>query len=409
MTDRHFDIPDADLLDDHPMADQSGAVFSKPELLSIGHVPESDRIVGREQEIEAVQDILKPAVVGNPPENGVIHGATGSGKSLVVRHVTGVATSLAQPNGIHVFPSYVDCDDASTQTQAARELAKQAAEYSSQEWRIPLKGYGANEYLNRLWNILEEAHVFIAVLDEVDKLDNDDLLRTLSRAQETGKTDCHISVVGISNTVDYTRTLGQRAKSSFQAEEVVFDSYDANQIEAILEKRRDAFKPGVLAEDVIPLTAALSAQDHGDARKAIEILRWTGKLALRGGHSKVSVDHVEEAQEMVKQSHIVDNIRGTPAHRQYVLEALARLDKSKANDAFPTSEIYDMYAQVVDRNGLDPQTEQSVLGHLKEWAHRDLTENKKTSGGKSGGVYREHRLMIEPEVVLEAVSKQDLI
>ena len=53
----------------------------------------------------------------------------------------------------------------------------------------------------------------------------------------------------------------------------------------------------VLSGDVIPLTAAIAAQEHGDARKAIEILRYAGELAERENVEMVTEEHVRDAQE----------------------------------------------------------------------------------------------------------------
>ena len=75
--------------------------------------------------------------------------------------------------------------------------------------------------------------------------------------------------------------MTERVKSSFSRDELVFPPYDANQVGGILKNRRDAFREGVLTNDAIPLAAALSAQKHCDARKAIDIRRNAGRVAER--------------------------------------------------------------------------------------------------------------------------------
>jgi len=67
-----------------------------------------------------------------------------------------------------------------------------------------------------------------------------------------------------------------RAESSFNPQDVVFPDYDANQLQSILERRRDAYQDDVLEDGIIPLSAAFAAQDHGDARKAIDLFRKAG-------------------------------------------------------------------------------------------------------------------------------------
>jgi len=97
-------------------------------------------------------------------------------------------------------------------------------------------------------------------------------------------------------------SVGSRALSSFTPEDVHFDDYDANQLQSILRRRQDAFYDDVLDEDVIPLAAAFAAQTHGDARKAIDLMRVAGELAEREGDAGVREEHVREAQDKVEKN-----------------------------------------------------------------------------------------------------------
>jgi Cdc6-like AAA superfamily ATPase len=51
----------------------------------------------------------------------------------------------------------------------------------------------------------------------------------------------------------------------------------------------------VLPSDVIPLTAAIAAQEHGDARKATEIIRHAGELAERENIETVTEERPRRA------------------------------------------------------------------------------------------------------------------
>ena len=395
--------PNPEDLENDPLAERNDTIFARRELLRIGHVPDSDRIVGRDNEITDIEELLRPGVFGDPPGNAIVYGKTGSGKSLVARHVTGRARAIAQSNDISLVSAYVDCDQHNTITRVARTLAQQAEQQSSQTLHIPDKGIGSSEYMTYLYSLLEEANVFIAIIDEIDKLGDDDILFKLSRAEESGKTNCYIGVLAISNKIEYYENLDERVKSSFQDEELIFHPYDAGQLREILDKRRDAFAPGVLEDGVIPKVSALAAREHGDARKAIEILASAGKLAARNGDSTVTEDHVDAAQDYAELSRFQELIRGSTPHSKYALFALAYLQKSTLKDAFSTGEIYSLYEDVCRSQGTDPLSHQRVLELLKEWAFSDVTENHYTGGGKSEGSYREHALLRDPDMVLETV------
>lgn len=317
--------------------------------------------------------------------------------------MTGRARAIAQNNGVTFIAAYVDCDQHDTETRVARSLAQQANTQAPQTISMPDKGIGASEYYDYLWMLLGDANVFIAIVDEIDKLGDDEVLFKLSRAEESGKTNCYIGVVAISNKIEYYDELNERVKSSLQEDELVFHPYDATQLIQILENRRDAFHDNVLTDGVIPKVAALAAREHGDARKAIEILASSGDLAVRNGDGTVTEDHVDAAQDYAEISRFQELIRGSTPHSKYTLFALAYLTESQAGDAFSTGEIYRVYEQVCDSEGVEPLSHQRVLDLLKEWAFSDITEHRYTGGGKGEGSYREHNLLREPSMVIETV------
>jgi cell division control protein 6 len=90
--------------------------------------------------------------------------------------------------------------------------------------------------------------------------------------------------VGISNDLMFTDHLDPRVKSSLSEEELMFPPYNAIQIQEILRKRAEkAFMASAIAEGVIEKCAAYAAREHGDARRALELLRVAGELAEREG------------------------------------------------------------------------------------------------------------------------------
>lgn len=133
------------------------------------------------------------------------------------------------------------------------------------------------------------------MFDEIGKVESDNLLRSLSHARESGKSDTLIGVICISNNIEYCDGLDERVDSSLRDNELVFDSYDATQLRSILDHRRDAFAEGVLEEGVISKTAALAAREHGDARKAIDVLYEAGRLTEKEGGAVVTEAHVDAA------------------------------------------------------------------------------------------------------------------
>ncbi|WP_129113811.1 orc1/cdc6 family replication initiation protein [Halegenticoccus tardaugens] len=406
--DDRFEDPPKDPLfhldDDDP---DRAKIFARKELLKVGHVPESARIVGRDEEIEAVAAELRPIVRGDPPNNVMIYGKTGTGKSLVARHVTERAGRAAESNGVSVGAVYVDCAQHNTQTRVARTVTRSLNETDRTNFDIPRAGIGSGEYYDYLWEILNAVYdSVIIILDEVDRLDDDDILMQLSRARESGKADCHLGVIAVSNKIEYRNRLNERVKSSLREEEFVFQPYDANQLREIMEHRRDAFYEGVLSGDVIPLTAAVAAQEHGDARKAIEILRHAGELAERDNVETVTDDHVRDAQEWAEVDRFEELLRGSTTQVKFILYSLALLTKENPRtDAFSTSLIYDRYKEIAQRIDASVLSEHRVYELLKEQAFLGVVESTRTGGGRGQGSYLEHRLVQDTGIVLKSVLR----
>lgn len=380
-------------------------LFKRKELLKVGHVPESTRIVGRDEEIEAVAAELRPIVQGQPPNNTIIYGKTGTGKSLVARHVTERAKRAAEAQGIAVGMVYVDCAQHNTQTRVARTITRTLNDGVS-GFTIPRSGIGSGEYYDYLWEILDISYdAVIIILDEVDRLDDDDVLMQLSRARESGKADCHLGVIAISNKIEYRDQLNERVKSSLREEEFVFQPYDANQLREIMNHRRDAFRDGVLTGDVIPLTAAFAAQEHGDARKAIEILRHAGELAERQSSEEVREEHVRDAQEWAEIDRFEELLRGSTTQVKFILYALALLTEENEKSEFSTSRIYERYTVTAESLDAKILGEHRVYELLKEQAFLGVIESTRTGGGRGQGSYLEHRLVQDTGIVLKSVLR----
>ncbi|ELY60073.1 orc1/cdc6 family replication initiation protein [Natronococcus amylolyticus DSM 10524] len=391
-----------------PLFQSQDPIFNRKELLHVGHVPDEDRIVGRDDEIQSVAAEVGAITRGDPPNNVMIYGKTGTGKSLISRHVATRARDAADDNEIGCGVLYVDCSEANTETRATRQLALSLADQTGYDQHIPVRGVGTMEYYQHIWSILEEFFdSVIVILDEIDKLDNSNILMQLSRAREARKTDAYIGVIGISNKVQYRETLDERIDSSFGHRELFFHPYDAAQLREIMRNRQDAFQPDVLEDGTIELCAALAAKKHGDARKAIEILKEAGELARRTASESVSERHIKQAQEVAEINRIEELTSGATAHAKLALYALASCIVTGDRETYKTREIYERYADICELVATDPITENGLYRQLKEQAFLGVIESEKTGGGRSQGSYLLHRLVTDPKHIVKAVRRDD--
>jgi len=385
-------------------------IFVNKELLEISHLPEEDRIVGRDEEIKQLANAVNPAIFGQSPSNVLLYGKTGTGKSLCAKYVSRQLVDTAADEGINAAYAYVDCAQDSTETQSVQTIAD-SVNTDENDIYIPDKGISTATYYKRLWRILDMRYdVVLIILDEIDKLEDDDILMQLSRAGEAGKIEhCKIGVIGISNKIKYKDRMDERVKSSLCEREFVFPPYDANQLNEIMSARSDAFREGVLEDGVIPRAAALAAREHGDARKAIDILRYAGEIAQSSDMTTVPEDFVVQARERAETDRFRELISGSTPHSRYVLQALTILSVDNAgNDAedigFRTTRVYDVYEDICRQEGSESLSLRRVRDLLKEHAFLDIIEQTRHSGGSAEGSYTEHQLLEEPDVVQQVLE-----
>jgi orc1/cdc6 family replication initiation protein len=224
------------------------------------------------------------------------------------------------------------------------------------------------------------------MLDEIDKLvkkSGDDTLYNLSRMNsELERT--RISIIGISNDLKFTDFLDPRVKSSLGEEEIVFPPYDATQLQDILQYRADAaFVDKALTDDVIPLCAAFAAQEHGDARRALDLLRTAGELAERDTTDRVKERHVRKAQEKIELDRVVEVVQTLPQQSKIVLFAIISLEKGDV-PAINTGEVYNIYKQICKEIDTDALTQRRVTDLISELDMLGIVNAVVVSKGRYG-------------------------
>jgi cell division control protein 6 len=224
------------------------------------------------------------------------------------------------------------------------------------------------------------------MLDEIDKLvekSGDDTLYNLSRMNSQLE-NSRVSIIGISNDLKFTDFLDPRVKSSLGEEEIVFPPYDANQLRDILQHRADvAFEAGALTDDVIPLCAAFAAQEHGDARRALDLLRTAGELAERDQSSEVDEEHVRKAQDKIELDRVVEVVRTLPTQSKLVLFAIILLEKNGVHN-INTGEVYNIYKRLCGEIDADVLTQRRVTDLISELDMLGIVNAVVVSKGRYG-------------------------
>jgi cell division control protein 6 len=294
-------------------------------------------------------------------------------------------------------------------------LAKEAATKAGVEVEVPKHGVATKEKWDELYRIVNENFDSVVfVLDELDMLvgrrDKKDpafsrLLYQLSRAGANDDLTAHISVVAISNDTKMMESVGSRALSSFTPEDVHFDDYDANQLKAILRRRSDAFYEDVLDEDVIPLAAAFAAQTHGDARKAIDLMRAAGELAERENDDRVREEHVRKAQDKVEKNRVLEVVRGISTQKKLCLYATAAVASESTDGSARSTTGYRVYQFLTDSIDADQYHQETYVNKMKEMTTYSLVDFERRSHGPSSGMFLEFQFGERPDTILDTLQE----
>ena len=188
---------------------------------------------------------------------------------------------------------------------------------------VPPTGIPSSQVYNKFIELIDnEKKLIVLIFDEidyaVDKI-SDSFLYNLTRLN-TELSKSQICIVGISNNLTFLDNLDPRVRSSLSEEELLFPPYNALQLRDILSERsKIAFKKGVLDEGVIGKCAAFAAREHGDARRALDLLRIAGEIAERNNSNKITLKDIDSANEKIERDKILDIIRTEPKQFQLTL------------------------------------------------------------------------------------------
>ena len=232
----------------------------------------------------------------------------------------------------------------------------------------------------------------------------DGILYTLLRMNET-LSSSKLTVVGISNDLYFKDKLDPRIISSLGEEEIVFKPYTAEQIRDILIQRiRLACHPSCFSDSALNLCAALAAAEHGDARRALDIIRASGEVAERNELNIVAEDHVYAAQRKIDYDRVIDVLRTLPLHSKILLYALYSSEK-KIKHEVKTGDLYNVYQFHCNQLGVEALTHRRISGLLNELGLLGIIKTKIANLGRYG---RTKRIKIfVPERTLKSVFSED--
>jgi cell division control protein 6 len=383
------------------------SLFENKGVLQSQYVPEE--LNHRDEQINQIASILAPALRNNKPSNLFVYGKTGTGKTVALKYVSQKLTEVAKQQEISLKILYLNCKlkrVADTEYRLIAQLARMLGR------QVPVTGLPTDEIYNMFFELVEQEKAnIILVLDEIDQLVNkagDDIIYNLTRIN-ADLLNSQITIVGISNDLIFADNLDPRVKSSLSEEELVFPPYNALQIQTILNARaKEAFKIGSVAQGVVQKCAAYAAREHGDARRALELLRVAAELADRGETEQVTLAHVDHAEEKIERDRMVELVRTQPKQFQATLYSIFNMKDNNAK--IYTGDVYEVYREICKKINLRPLTQRRISDILGELDMLGVINAKVISKGRYGRT-REITISlsqsVEPKVL--DILREDLV
>jgi len=373
-------------------------LFKDKNALSSDFTP--DNIPHREKQIEELAHVIAPVLRNEKPSNIFIYGKTGTGKSLCIRKVTSSLEEAAKESGRKVKIIYINCKMKKISDTEYRMLTNIISFFGE---NVPFTGLPTNTLYQKLTKHIENyGGSVIFVFDEIDALlgkVGNEILYTITRInQDINSSGSKITIIGISNKVGFIDQLDPRIRSSLSEEEMVFPPYNAQEIKDILEARVSmAFNENTVEYGAIRKCAALAAQENGDARKALDLLRVAAELCEREGKTTVNESYINKAQAKIDKDRVVEVVKSQPKHSKIVLLSMIKL-YGKSQKAMQTGDVYMLYEKLTNQYGLKALTQRRVSDLISELDMLGVINASIVSKGRYGRT-RKINLQLNPDLI----------
>lgn len=316
------------------------------DIFRDGHVPE--QLLHRQSEMDILSSAFKPAAAGDRPDDVLLHGPHGVGKSALAQFT------------FHRLRQQVEADIAHVRCMGLNTAAIV---------RATLQELGADPALNTpredlCLQLRERVDVpTVVVLDEGDELPTD-ALRRLADVDQLAM------VPVVHDPDDFLAHISEtRITQRLQGQELGLDTYSTAELADILEPRAEKGLATSVSREYL-----LAIADHaaGVAREGIQTLWAAGTLA--GKHStEVESIPVEDAHERAMRRIRRENLRSLPLHHHICYEIV------RVHGPLDGSAFHDRYEDIAEAAYRDhrPQpmtTRRARQKKLEKLATYDLIE-----------------------------------
>ncbi|MBS1268972.1 MAG: ORC1-type DNA replication protein 1 [Nitrosopumilus sp.] len=380
--------------------DKENEIFADKSALDTLSTEPPKSLKGRESESREFMTHLYGFKKGKVPSLISVYGRSGAGKSAIIKYVCA--------NLDFVKPLYVNLRETKTVFGAAQlMLLNISNEHVKNSQGITVVMRQLREALKKYF---KSNDLFVLILDEFDSIFHDtrgspsDLIYKLVEIQsELLRFKKQICIVTISNNVLSDYDLDDRVRSRIGNSEVFFKPYGKGEILEIIKARAQLALNRRVSNDVLEYIARLCTLEHGDARRAVDLLRICAELAGKDD-SVIKKKHVDEATKSLQVDRIALFLQTTSLHVKLILLALAKRTYGTDEEWHATAVLFDRYSELVP-SGIHPVEYRRFSQILVEIENYGFIFSRTGSGGRRG-YHTKFRLDVSPTIVGETINKE---
>lgn len=312
----------------------------------------------RDAEVNYLSSVLKPISNGHRADPALLHGPSGAGKTCIAQFLV----EQLRESVVDLNHQYVNCWEDHSRFKTLYRLL----DGIGQTVDVHRQSTPKDVLLERLRE--NDDTPYVAILDEVDQLEDKSLLYDLYRIP-------HLTMILISNDEDgLFVSMDDRLNSRLaDCERIRFRSYHEQELVAILSDRvRWGLTDGIIGTSCLELIAANAG---GDARVAIGILRRAARKAQDAPVDEITADIIQEETPEAKSEIKQRTVDRLTAHQKLLYNIITE------NGEIAPQQLYSTYC---DR-AADPKTKRMVRNYLSKLEHYNLIT---AEGNTKARIYR---------------------
>ncbi len=379
--------------------ERKNSVFKDKRYLDSLFLP--SKIIGREKQAEQLIQYIDSLKHGLLVPVISVYGRSGAGKSTVIRFV------CQNMSDVLSF-SFVNLRKAKTVFGCSNLILSELGSENLKSAEGLNKAIDCME--SKIEKILteEKKKFFVLILDEYDVIFSDPrgrpsdfVYKLLTLEENLREKGLWLCIITISNNALSEHDLDDRVKSRIGNSEIFFEPYRQDDVFNILQERsRKAFAVKVNAS-ILKYCAKLSSDDHGDARRALDLLRIAGEIS---DGKNLTIADVDKAVEWLQKDRVATIVTNSSYHMRLVMGTICSLSLLSGNPWCATSAIYKKYHSLISKE-FKPLSYRRIVDLLVEIENTGLVVSRTISRGRHG-YGNEYKLKLSPSLIGPLVSEE---